>query len=68
MEYPNIQRGLDEQGNITDITTYKDGRLHFENLSQTELLQMILVELRTMNIHLMTLSGEQIGDEDIDNT
>ncbi len=64
--YPEILHGVDDNDNVTDVQTYPDGTLKSRNLSQRELLELIYLELRKLNVSMSIIIDEEIEEGDLD--
>ena len=55
---PQAVYGTDSGGDLSAMQT--------QDVTTRDLLGLILLELRKMNIHLASLSGEEVADADIE--
>ncbi len=58
--YPEILHGVDDDDNVTDVQTYPDGTLKSRSLSQRELLELIYLELRKLNLGIFLITDVEI--------
>ena len=55
-------KGVDSDGNHVNIKATSGGSLKVDSMTLADVMAEILIELRTMNVHLTIMTDEELGD------
>ena len=56
----DIIQGVDIDGDAIDVQVRKDGKLEIDSDRLFDMLEQVLVELKTIKYHMIAITGEEL--------